>query len=237
MTFKYRHRKAIILSIIIIILVGGVATFFILGHKTYQKKEIVLEKKKVTETVKKKEETKKKEEEKEIEQEEVKEMIQVDIKGAVITPGLYSLEKNSRVIDVINAAGGLREDADTSVINLSKKINDEMVIIIYTKDQVQDFMKTKEIEKQVQEKCNQVDENALKNDACINQIEQSNNKISINSATLEELMKLKGIGEAKAKDIIAYRETNGPFQSIEDLKKIPGIGDSIIASIKEDITL
>ena len=237
MTFKYRHRKAIILSIIIIILIGGVSTYFILGHKTYQKKEIVLEKKKVTETNKKSEEIKKKEEIKETKQEEVKEMIQVDIKGAVITPGLYSLEKNSRVIDVINAAGGLREDADTSVINLSKKIEDEMVIIIYTKDQVQDFTKTKEIEKQVQDKCNQVDENSLKNDACINSNSDPSNKISINTASLEELMKLKGIGEAKAKDIIAYRETNGPFQSIEDLKNIPGIGDSIIASIKEDITL
>ena len=237
MTFKYRHRKAIILSIMIIILVGGISTFFIFNHKTYQKKEIVLEKKKVTETVKKKEETKKEEEVKETKQEEGKEMIQVDIKGAVITPGLYSLEKNSRVIDVINGAGGLREDADTSVINLSKKIEDEMVIIIYTKEQVQDFTKTKEIEKQVQDKCNQVDENALKNDACIHPVEQSSNKISINTAPLEELIKLKGIGESKAKDIIAYREANGPFQSIEDLKKIPGIGDSIIASIKEDITL
>ena len=114
-----------------------------------------------------------------------------------------------------------------------------MVIIVYSKGEVADFHKTKEIEQQVQEKCIQKDEEALKNDACItSEIEvTTNNKVSINTATKEELMTLPGIGESKAKDIISYREKNGPFKTIEDLKKVSGIGDSIFAKIKENITI
>lgn len=146
------------------------------------------------------------------------------------------MKETSRVIDVIEKAGGLTKNADTSVINLSKKITDEMVIIIYSKDQVRDFQKTKEIEKQVEDKCNQLDENSLKNDACINSSNVLKGKVSINTATKEELMTLSGIGESKAKDIINFREQNGPYNTIEDIKKVPGIGESIFATIKENIT-
>ena len=112
-----------------------------------------------------------------------------------------------------------------------------MVIIVYSKDEVKDFKKTKEIEKQVQEKCIQKDDNALKNDACITTNPTTPTKVSLNNATVEELMTLSGIGEAKAKEIIEYRNTNGPFKTIEDLKNIPGIGESIFAKIKENITI
>ncbi len=134
-------------------------------------------------------------------------------------------------------AGGLTENADTSVINLSKKVQDEMVIIIYSRDEVSRFREVKEIEKQVNDKCNQKDEDSLINNACIESSTNTPSKVSINTATLEELMNLPGIGESKAKDIINYRETNGPFTSIEDLLKIKGIGESILAKIKENITL
>ena len=175
----------------------------------------------------------KKEEPKE---EKVKEIeYKVDIKGQIIAPGIYTMKSSSRVIDVINEAGGLTENADTSVINLSKKITDEMVIIIYSKEQVLEFSKVKEIEKQVQDKCNQIDENSLKNNACIT-TDEITTKISINTATKEQLITLQGIGEAKASDIIKYREENGPFKTIEDLKNIPGIGENLFAQIKEDIT-
>ena len=120
----------------------------------------------------------------------------------------------------------------------SKKVIDEMVIIVYSKDEVKDFKKTKELEQQVQEKCLQKDENALKNDACISNTQTNTpTKISLNTATIEELMTLSGIGEAKAKEIIEYRNTNGPFKTIEELKNIPGIGESIFAKIKENITI
>ena len=113
-----------------------------------------------------------------------------------------------------------------------------MVIIIYSNQQVKEFEKTKQIEEQVQEKCMQPNENALKNDACIeSEKKDTNTKVSINNASLEQLMTLPGIGESKAKDIITYRTSKGPFKKIEELMEIPGIGESIFAKIKENITL
>lgn len=224
MTFKYRYRKQILIVVIIFILLGcGIGSYFYFREE----KEEVIEEKSI---VKKDNVTKK----------EDSTLFQVDIKGQVNNPGIYSLSENSRVVDVIEKAGGLTENADTSVINLSKKIIDEMVIIIYSKEEVLDFEKTKEKEKIIEEKCNQKDENALINNACINtntNIINNNSKISINTGTKEELMTLSGIGEKKALDIINYREKNGPFENIEDLLKVEGIGENLFASIKENITL
>ena len=167
-------------------------------------------------------------------------LLKVDIKGQVNNPGIYSLKEGSRVIDVIEASGGLTENANTTVINLSKKIEDEMVIIIYSNEEVNNFAKTKEVEKQIVESCTKKDENSLKNDACINTSNEESNTdnkvININTATKEELMTLTGIGESKAKDIITYR-TEKPFTSIEDIKNVPGIGESLFAKIKENITV
>ena len=163
-------------------------------------------------------------------------LISVDIKGEVIAPGMYSVKENMRVLDVINQAGGLTENADTTVINLSKKVQDEMVIIIYSKEQVKNFEETKKLEEMVQEKCKNPDDNSITNDACITS-ETITTKININTATKEELMSLNGIGENKAKDIISYREKNGLFKSIEEIKNVSGIGESIYAQIKENITV
>lgn len=168
---------------------------------------------------------------------ESNETFKVDIKGEIINPGIYSLSSSSRVIDVIEKAGGLTQNANTTVINLSKKIIDEMVIIIYSNEQVQNFSKTKEVEQQVQQYCIQPDNNALKNDACITESTNTSSKVSINNATLEQLQTLPGIGVSKAQDIINYRTEHGQFQSIEDLKNISGIGDSVFAKIKDYITL
>ena len=221
MTFKYRYRKQIIIGVCSLILIGGIVGFIIYKYKsTPKKKEIVIEKKLEKKKV------------------ESKERIQVDIKGQINKPGIYEVDSNSRIIDVIHLAGELTENADTSVINLSKKVHDEMVIIIYSKDEVIDFKKTKEIEKQVEELCVKKDENSLSNDACINNDNNiTNNKISINNASLDEIKSLPGIGEKKAKDIITYREKNGPFKQLEDLMKVNGIGEASFAQIKENITL
>ena len=81
------------------------------------------------------------------------------------------------------------------------------------------------------------DETSLKNDACITTENKNNTSlISINNATIEELSKLSGIGDAKAKQIIEYRTQNGPFKTIEDIKQVPGIGENIFAQIKDYIT-
>lgn len=166
-----------------------------------------------------------------------KELFKVDIKGEIVNPGIYSLDSSSRVIDVIEKAGGLTPNANTTVINLSKKIIDEMVIIIYSNEQVQNFSKTKEVEQQVQQNCIQPDENSLKNDACITESTNTSSKVSINNASLEQLQTLPGIGASKAQDIINYRTENGPFNTIEDIKNVSGIGDSVFAKIKDYITL
>lgn len=228
-TFKYRYRKQILIVSSIVILILGIICIFIFNHfkEDSEEEPIILEN------------PTKKEEKKAVKKEKVPKEVKVDIKGEINNPGIYSLDNNSRVIDVIEKAGGLTVNADTSVLNLSKKISDEMVIIIYTKAEVKNFKETKEREKQVQEKCNQKDENALKNDACItndNSKEQSG-KVSINKATLEELKTLSGIGESKAKEIISYREKNGPFKSIDEITNVTGIGENIFAQIKENITL
>jgi len=225
-TFKYRYRKQILIGTIVFILVVSIIAFFI-WKVTQEEQEEPQKNLLVTKKNKKQPEKETKKES----------LFQVDIKGAINNPGIYSLKEGKRVIDVIESAGGLTANADTSVINLSKKISDEMVIIIYTKEEVESFKEVKEQESIIQEKCHQKEENALTNDACITDTEKSTTKVSINKATLEELMTINGIGETKAKEIITYREQNGPFQAIEDLTKVPGIGENTLAKIKEDITL
>ena len=111
-----------------------------------------------------------------------------------------------------------------------------MVIIVYSNAEVEDFKKTKELEKQVQESCIQKDENSLKNDACVGEASSNTGLISINTATEEELSSLSGIGPSKAKQIIEYRNSSGPFKTIEDIKQVPGIGESIYDQIKDYIT-
>ncbi len=169
----------------------------------------------------------------------------VDIKGAVNAPGVYELDSNKRVIDVINLAGGLKDNADTINLNLSKKITDEMYIIVYTKDEIYNYKKNKENNNQITCASFECECPDVKNDACIknsnnsteNKTEKITGKLSINTATKEELMTLPSIGEAKADAIISYRQTNGNFNLIEDIKKVSGIGDSVFEKIKDYIVL
>lgn len=227
MTFKYRYRKQIIIVVSLLLIIISSITFFILNKE--EDKDVLVSKE--TKENKKNPVRKKK-----IDNEEVK-LLSVDIKGEVNIPGIYSLKESSRIIDVISQAGGLTVNADTSVINLSKKIIDEMVIIIYSKEQVANFKETKELEKYLQEKCTEKDENALINDACIETNNTDSKLVNINTATKEELMTVPNIGEKKAQDIIEYREKNGKFNTIEDIKNISGIGENIFAKIKENITV
>lgn len=156
----------------------------------------------------------------------------VDIKGEVNNPGTYEMLPDTRVLDVIEKAGGLTENANTSVNNLSLKVKDEMVIIIYSNEEVANFSKIKEQENKVYESC---DSNDIKNDSCIEK-SSSSNLVNINSASKEELMSLTGIGESKAMDIISYRDSNGLFKDISDITKVSGIGESLYAKIKDFIT-
>lgn len=176
--------------------------------------------------------------EKTIEIEEPKEIkkVYVDIKGAINNPGVYEMDSDSRIIDVIKKAGDLTDQADTSILNLSKKVDDEMYIIIYTKDEMKEYneknIPTTTIAKEIEKKIVCPDE---KNDACINtNTSVVSSKININTASKEELESLTGIGEAKAESIIEYRNNN-KFESIEDIKNVNGIGDSLYEKIKDNI--
>ena len=165
-------------------------------------------------------------------------LVYVDIKGAVKKPGVYKINSDKKIIDVITIAGGLMENANTDNINLSKKVTDEMVIIIYTDEEVKNSNIVDTVIKVIDKEC--VCPN-IQNDGCINteindSITNVNNIININTATLEELMSINGLGEAKAKAIIKYREENGYFKIIDDLLNVSGIVEALFEKIKEYIT-
>ena len=139
---------------------------------------------------------------------------------------------------MIRLAGGLSDDADTSVINLAKQIANEMVIIIYTKDEVKNSNIVDTVVKVVEQEC--ICPN-IQNDGCINDtindtISNQHLLVNINIAEVEELQKIPGIGEAKAKAIIEYRNRNGKFKSINDIQNVEGIGSKLYESIKIYLT-
>ena len=144
------------------------------------------------------------------------EYIYVDIKGEVINPNVYKIKKGLRVIDVINLAGGLTEESDTSNINLSKIATDEMVIVIKSKNNEEVYIDS------------DVDINNNNNNNNNNQL------IDINTCTIDELLTLPGIGESKANNIIEYRKKN-KFNTINDIMNVSGISESLFNKIKEYI--
>ena len=160
----------------------------------------------------------------------------VDIKGAVKTPGVYAIEAGKRVKDVIDLAGGLTENSDTSLINLAASIHDEMVIVIYSKEEVDNSNKKFELSTQINDAYQENTENNKKTESSSTTNNESN-IININTASKEQLMTLSGIGESKAQAIISYREENGNFTSTEDIMQVKGIGQAIYEKIKDSITV
>lgn len=161
----------------------------------------------------------------------------LNIKGAVVNPGVYSFNEGERVIDAINKSGGLLENADTSVINLSKNLFDEMVIVVYTVDEVNEMKGKNILIQYVEKECNCP---TLSNDACLSNDsvkESDSSKISINNASVEELTKLSGIGKSKAKSIVEYRNEHGLFSSIDEILNVSGIGEALFEKIKDNITI
>ena len=159
------------------------------------------------------------------EEEPIKEkLIKVDIKGEVNNQGVYELTDDKTVLDAINMAGGTTKKANTNDINLSKKVTNEMVIIVPA------------ISEKKEDKTSITNNAAIPSNSTSTE-KSATKKISINTGTLNELMTLTGIGEAKAKSIISYREKNGLFKKIDDIKNVSGIGDALFAKIKENITI
>lgn len=178
---------------------------------------------------------KKDDEDKKVDSEEY---IYVDIKGEVNKPNVYYVKVGSRVNDLIKEAGGLTKNANTRFINLSKKIEDGEVIVIYSNKEINDAKKNSLLEVSAPCVCEEVKNDACYNDNIDNNSNNiSNKKININTASQSELTSLNGIGEAKAKAIINYRNTNGKFKTINDIKNVTGISDALFSKIKENITV
>ena len=141
----------------------------------------------------------------------------IHIAGAIRNPGVYELELNSRVMDAVNASGGFQDDADLDRVNLAKKLIDGEQIYIPS----------------IGEERKLTDEEIVGGDTGIT----SSAPLNINIASIQELEQLPGIGPTKAEEIVAYREENGWFLTIEDIMNVPGIGPTIFENMKELITV
>ena len=141
-------------------------------------------------------------------------LITVDVKGGVKTPGIYDLPVGSRINDAVQKAGGLTDSADSKSINLAQKISDEALVYVPTKE----------------EATSQETQSSASNT-------KENKKVNLNKASVEELKQVKGLGAKRAQDIIDHRESNGKFKSVDELKKVSGIGAKTIEKLKEYVTV
>jgi len=160
--------------------------------------------------------------------------IYVDVKGQVKQPGLYTLETGMRVADAISLAGGTLPDADLDQINLAQALTDGVAIIIPPKA----VLPIPDGQLPVRPLPGMLPplpaDSTGVTGAGISSA-QTDNRVNLNTATVEELMTLPGIGQAKAQAIIAYRTEKNPFRTPEELKKISGIGEKVFARLKERI--
>ena len=145
-------------------------------------------------------------------------MIYVDIKGAVKVPGIYQLKNQQRIWDALALAGGVSEEADTTQVNYAQKVKDQMIIYVPKKGEA------------VAQSLETLQESAP---AQQNQEE----KINLNTATEAELQTISGIGAKKAQEIIRFRDEQGPFKTVEELKNVPGIGEKTVERLKDMLTV
>ncbi|ABP89619.1 TPA: helix-hairpin-helix domain-containing protein [Streptococcus suis] len=143
----------------------------------------------------------------------------VDVKGAVEKPGLYTLEAGARVNDAVEAAGGLTSQADPKSINLAQKLSDEAVVYVASKDENISVVASTTAS------------------SAMSPEEKSTSLVNLNTATEADLQTISGIGAKRAADIIAYREANGGFKSVNDLNNVSGIGDKTMESIRPYVTV
>lgn len=226
---KELFNRKLILSIITMFVIAGLSFVYISNtNKELKKSEVYdleVEEKKTNN----------------LEIEKAIKYITVDIKGEVKSPGVYKIEEGKRVVDAINASGGLTKKAVTKYINLSKVLKDEDVIIINNISELKKIEDKKNIEEiKINNKSNisVKESDVITNDKSDIVKESDSNKntiVNINTCTLEELLSINGIGESKAKSIIEYRENVGLFTSKEDIMKVSGIGNSLYDKIKDYI--
>ena len=145
--------------------------------------------------------------------------IAVDIKGEVKKPGVYYVNDGSIILDLINEAGGTTNKANLDSINRAQKLKENECIVIPNVDDVNNDV--------------MVSTKGLTN----NSSKKEDDKVNINTADVNELNKLNGVGPSKANAIIKYREENGSFKSIEDIKNVSGFGEATFEKIKDSISI
>ena len=161
-----------------------------------------------------------------------------DIKGSVKKPGVYEFTQGDKIIDAINKAGGLTKNATTNNLNLSKKLTNEMVIYVFSKNELTTTKAYEQISNASECKCETIEINNCVDKNTTN--ESTNNetsKININTDNKEKLMTISGIGSSKADAIIVYRTKNGNFKTTEDIMNVSGISKTIYDKIKDTITV
>ena len=146
----------------------------------------------------------------------------IDIKGAVKNEGVYELSSGSRVMDLVKKAGGFTDDADKKSVNLAEKLADEAVVYVAKIGEEVTPASTPSQAKPTTASGLQGDDSA---------------QINLNTATTEELQTISGIGAKRAQDIIDYRDANGGFSSVDDLKNVSGIGDKTLEKLKSEVTV
>lgn len=140
--------------------------------------------------------------------------VYVYVCGAVVQPGVYEIMEGSRVYEAVDMAGGITQEADETCINMARVVTDGEQIMILTKEEV-------------------AQRRVLSSDEKRN----AQHVVNINTASVAELTQLSGVGESRAQAIISYREKNGAFQSIEQIKNVSGIKDALYERIKDYITI
>lgn len=146
--------------------------------------------------------------------------IWVYVCGEVASPGVYELQEGDRITHAIEAAGGLTEAAGQVYLNQAAHLTDGQRIYVPSREEEQTLK-----------------EEGSPSDMADAGMGKDTGIINLNTATKAELLSLSGIGESRAEAIIAYRETNGGFRKIEDLKKVDGIKEGIFQKIREQITV
>lgn len=157
------------------------------------------------------------------ESEEAPSLLCVHVSGCVVAPGVFYVEEGARVADAVQAAGGLSDDAAPDAVNLARIINDGEHIVVPSVEQAAAAQETG---------------SGLPGGgaaASAQGVVAGTGLVNINTADVAQLQTLDGIGEATAAKIIKDREANGPFQSIEDIKRVSGIGDKKFDNIKDSI--
>lgn len=146
--------------------------------------------------------------------------VMIDVKGAVNYPGVYTLEEGQRIVDAIEMAGGYAEAANPTLINHAQKLQDEMVIYI------------PKLGEELTEIMPELVQTAQGNRSSSGSTNNAG-KINLNKAEANELTQLPGVGPSKATAIIQHRTEQGTFQTIEDLKKVTGIGEKTFEQLKD----